>query len=161
MLRRKKHLVTSSATTVRYSLVTDEHSFIGDRGERIDVHGWSVYSAAGQPVLASDDGPIHADIWFTRIAGMPHHEDSQRPECAPGRPVTLVPEPTNPADKNAIAVYANRRLVGYVPRSAAKRLAPLLSGRRVEAQITTCYSEGGERIGAHMIFSLGTPFALH
>lgn len=47
--------------------------------------------------------------------------------CAPGEPVALRPEPTNPADPRAVAVYSVRGVqIGYVPAERAPRLAALL-----------------------------------
>ncbi|MFZ3484179.1 HIRAN domain-containing protein [Sphingomonas sp. 3-13AW] len=45
--------------------------------------------------------------------------------CAPGEPVQLVPEPKNPKDENAIAVFSCRGVqIGYL---TAER-APFISG---------------------------------
>lgn len=47
-------------------------------------------------------------------------------------PVRIVPEPDNPYDKNALAVYvghAGKVLhVGYIPRDMAAQIAPLIDG---------------------------------
>ena len=52
------------------------------------------------------------------------------PSFAPGQPLELVPEPDNPHDPNAIAVWnAGRSLhVGYLPREYAAKLAKDLGG---------------------------------
>jgi hypothetical protein len=55
-------------------------------------------------------------------------------------PIRIVPEPTNPYDPNALAVYAaiapgEILQVGYVPRDLALILAPLLDGESVMARV--------------------------
>jgi hypothetical protein len=45
--------------------------------------------------------------------------------CSPGEPVELIPEPTNPADERAVAVFSARGIqIGYL---RAER-APLIGG---------------------------------
>jgi hypothetical protein len=66
------------------------------------------------------------------VAGTSHRQDAlQGPAFAPGEPVQLIPEPTNPYDRNAIAVWdTNRRKhAGYVPAELAPTLAPIFRGR--------------------------------
>lgn len=50
------------------------------------------------------------------------------PDPVPGEPAELVPEPTNPADPYAVAVWAGadgqRRRIGYLDRGVAARVAP-------------------------------------
>lgn len=44
--------------------------------------------------------------------------------CKPGALVSLVREPDNPADPQAVAVYAECGQIGYLSRDDAERLAP-------------------------------------
>ncbi|SCY89289.1 HIRAN domain-containing protein [Novosphingobium aromaticivorans] len=55
--------------------------------------------------------------------------------CAPGEPLELRPEPTNPADPSAVAVYSCRGVqIGYVPAERCARIASLIGqGREVTA----------------------------
>ncbi|MGH7559145.1 MAG: HIRAN domain-containing protein [Gemmatimonadota bacterium] len=50
----------------------------------------------------------------------------------PGVPVALVPEPSNPADPNAIAIWDYRRewRVGYLSRAVAKKVARAIREER-------------------------------
>lgn len=56
----------------------------------------------------------------------PRRADTPDPE--PGEPAELVPEPANPADPYAVAVWAGeggqRRRIGYLDRGVAARVAP-------------------------------------
>lgn len=41
----------------------------------------------------------------------------------------LVPEPDNPYDKNAVAVYIENLKVGHIPKTIARRMSEALAGR--------------------------------
>ena len=78
-------------------------------------------AASGEPVDWDDP----------RIVVVPVAGVSFRPEAVadssfdPGRPLTLVPEPENEHDPNAVAIWNEERTLqaGYVPREAAASLA--------------------------------------
>ena len=55
--------------------------------------------------------------------------------CVPGEPVDLVPEPRNPADPNAVAVFSVRGVqIGYVTAERAPLVGGMLrAGREVQA----------------------------
>ena len=55
--------------------------------------------------------------------------------CAPGEPVSLVPEPRNPADPNAVMVLSARGVqIGYLPAERAPWIGGMLrAGREVRA----------------------------
>lgn len=55
--------------------------------------------------------------------------------CVPGEPVDLVPEPRNPADPNAVAVFSVRGVqIGYVTAERAPLVGGMLrAGREVRA----------------------------
>jgi len=70
---------------------------------------------------------------------------------APGRPLALVPEPENPHDPDAIAVWdVDRRLqAGYVPADATARVPP-------EAQAVSLWEfrgEDGRRVGLRVLIA--------
>lgn len=54
--------------------------------------------------------------------------------CVPGEPIGLVPEPKNPADPNAIAVFSSRNVqIGYLTADRAPRIGGMLrNGRPIE-----------------------------
>jgi hypothetical protein len=82
----------------------------------------------------------------TRVAGVTfENRQSVIERCTPGQRVVLRPEPDNPYDANAIAVYAVfgdfmfgevEEQIGYLPAALAAALVsffpPLVSGRIVE-----------------------------
>ena len=52
------------------------------------------------------------------IAGFQHHEGALAlKDMKPGKKLSLVPEPDNPFDAEAVALYYKGRKVGYVPSS--------------------------------------------
>ena len=48
-------------------------------------------------------------------------------------PVDLLREPTNPYDENAVRVFVDSMMVGYIPAAFAKEMAPMIdAGRRYD-----------------------------
>lgn len=73
------------------------------------------------------------------IVGESHYQDALDTICG-GKTVDghehycvayLVPEPTNPHDRNAIAVHIDNLKVGHIPASLAPRMAAAMQGRTV------------------------------
>lgn len=59
--------------------------------------------------------------------------------CAPGDPVELRPEPENPADEHAIAVYSERGVqMGYIPSQRAPWMGKIL---RMGHEVTAIFQE--------------------
>lgn len=57
-----------------------------------------------------------------------------------GDPIMCLPEPENPFDENAIAVYVSRLpksalQIGYIPREQASIFAPLMDGEAVVGKV--------------------------
>jgi len=48
------------------------------------------------------------------------------------KPVKLIPEPNNPNDKNAVAVYFAGELVGYISRDDNQRILDILNNRSIK-----------------------------
>lgn len=70
--------------------------------------------------------------------------------CRPGEPVDLLPEPNNPADPNAIAVFSCRGTqIGYLRAERAPIINTYLSRGRITGAIFQEPSDGGAiiRIG--------------
>lgn len=82
----------------------------------------------GSYVYDDDVPEVWQGVWATYLAGAEKNRDSGRREFDVGRVVTLVPEPDNPYDRNAIAVRSadGRYKAGYIGRdetAAVRRLA--------------------------------------
>lgn len=60
-------------------------------------------------------------------------------KLAGNEPCRIIPEPSNPYDANALAVYVAQDggifQIGYLPRELAERVAPILDGEAVMVNI--------------------------
>jgi hypothetical protein len=83
--------------------------------------GYLLRDAASEQVVRRDDPRIHV----VPVAGVSYRLDTLQDDAfAPGRRLTLVPEPDNEHDPNAIGIWdADRRAqAGYVPAEIARDL---------------------------------------
>ena len=62
-----------------------------------------------------------------RVKGVGHSVTADERDLYGDREYLLVPEPDNPTDPSAVAVYGKGRRVGYVSTSRAATVAPLLA----------------------------------
>ncbi len=101
--------------------------------------GFRLRDAASGEVVRWED----PRILVVRVAGVSFRADAlQDPSFEPGRTLALVPEPENPHDSQAVAVWNEERTLqlGYVPRE----IAPTLAGD--EQAISLWRVEGGLRV---------------
>lgn len=92
-------------------------------------------SLASQPTAVMLSGGLEVGV-----VGESHYQDALTAIVGGKRPdsvriptqATLVPEPDNPYDPNAVAIYIDGRKVGHLPRPAAQAFAPV--GRRLAEQ---------------------------
>lgn len=91
------------------------------------------------------------------VAGTSHRQDAlQGPAFAPSEPVKLIPEPSNPYDRNAIAVWdTNRRKhIGYVPAELAPTLGHIFRGREpFGATVFFEFLQGKRRIALSVLLA--------
>jgi hypothetical protein len=86
------------------------------------------------------------------VAGASYRLDALQDDAfSPGRPLTLVPEPDNPHDANAVGIWdAERRLqAGYVPAEVAPQVAP-------DSQPVALWEfrdEDGRRVGLRVLIA--------
>jgi hypothetical protein len=110
--------------------------------------GYRLRDAATEQLVRDDDPRIHV----VPVAGVSYRlDDVQADGFAPGRPLALVPEPHNPHDPNAIAIWdADRRVqAGYVPAELARAL------RAEEWQAVSLreFGEAGRRGGLRVLLA--------
>jgi hypothetical protein len=101
--------------------------------------GYRLRDAASGEVVRWED----PRILVVPVAGVSFRPESlDDPSFDPGRRLALVPEPDNPHDPNAVAVWNEERTlqVGYVPRETA----PALAGD--EQAVSLWRVEGGLRM---------------
>lgn len=66
----------------------------------------------------------HYDTFF--IAGFQYHDGALAlGKLKPGKKLNLVPEPDNPYDPNAVALYRKGIMLGYVPKGQNALIAQL------------------------------------
>ena len=81
--------------------------------------------AAVSPIGAAGDRSVL--IQDSPIAGFQFHRgDEIWPSLTVGAPLTLVREPNNRHDANAVAVYFQKDKLGYVPRGENSAIAQML-----------------------------------
>ena len=89
-------------------------------------------------------------VRVVKLAGASYRADALQDDAfAPGRRLTLVPDPDNEHDPNAVAVWdTERRLqAGYVPAE----IAPELSGDEQAVSLWEFRGEDGSRIGLRIL----------
>jgi HIRAN domain len=115
-----------------------------ERGES----GFWLRDAASGDAMKWDDPRVRV----VKLAGASYRADALQDHAfAPGRRLTLVREPENEHDPNAIAVWdADRRLqAGYVPAE----VAPELRGDEQAVSLWEFRGEDGQRIGLRVLLA--------
>ena len=70
---------------------------------------------------------LRRHVWVTWMAGLWRHiDEAQDPSFSPGRTLALIPEPDNPFDPRAIAIWNAERTktAGYLPHATVEKLTP-------------------------------------
>jgi len=106
---------------------SQERYWYPDEGGQVWVAGYQLLDDDGR--FMGREAARERGLIVTGVAGAgAHHADAlQSPDAAPGRPLSLVRDPGNEYDANAIAVEtASRERLGFVGRELAAELAPRL-----------------------------------
>ncbi len=111
-------------------------------------------------LLQDDETPVLPGVVYTPVAGVSFHDDVlQLPHFGAGKSVEIRPEPANPRDRNALAVFGEGERVGYLPDRIASALAP--SGTRIgHGVILMEWSVNGARQGIWILGSMHVRFSL-
>ena len=115
--------------------------------ERGEAGYWLRDAATGRPLSWKDPR-----LLVIKVAGTAYRaEELQDDAFAPGRRLALVPEPDNPHDPDAVAVWdADRRLqAGYVPAT----FAPELRGDEQAVSLWELRDDGGRRVGLRALIA--------
>ena len=106
------------------SLVTADYELEPSQGD--EGQGFVVRRISDDQRLRWQTLPKRDGLEAVPVAGTSHRLDAlQDSSFAPGQPLALVPEPANPYDPNAVAIWnAGRTLqAGYLPKERAAKLA--------------------------------------
>ncbi len=97
----------------------------------------AVLALAVPPATAETDGRIEVLVQQSPLAGSQYYAlSSVWSEIRPGDRLSLIREPENRHDANAVRVEWNGRRLGYVPRAENRALAAAMDrGERVEARV--------------------------
>lgn len=121
-----------------------------ERGELEGGRGYWLRDAATGDALRWDDARLaEAGVHVLPVAGTSHRNDAlQDAAFAPGTALTLVAEPENEYDPNAIGIWdADQKLqVGYVPAEHAAELELPL-----QALVLWEWRDGDRRVGLRML----------
>lgn len=143
--------------------------FLGDGRCSIEVADGEVVGVGFKPFLdkartveliEDERAPVLPGVVYTRVAGVSFHDDViQLPHFGAGKNVEIRPEPGNPRDRNALAVFGGGHRVGYLPDPIASVLAP--SGTRVgHGVILMEWSTNGARHGIWVLGSMHVHLSL-
>jgi hypothetical protein len=115
--------------------------------ERGESGYWLRDAATGEAVRWNDER-----LLVVPVAGASYRLDDLQDEAfAPGRPLSLVPEPGNPHDANAVGVWDEERRVqaGYVPADRASEVA---AGAQA-VSLREFRADDGRRVGLRILIA--------
>jgi hypothetical protein len=102
-----------------------EFETAADDGTALYGRGWVIHDEDDLAVAEADPLLASEQILIFNVAGVTFRPKALQERCFnPGNEVRLIPEPTNPVDKNAIAVWdhARRHHLGYVPKGRTSEI---------------------------------------
>jgi HIRAN domain-containing protein len=117
----------------------------------------------GYVVIRADDGrrlswetlPRSDGLESVDVRGESHRTEAlQSSTFAAGAPLTLIPEPENPYDPNAVGVWdeARTRQAGYIPREHAARIGKRLrAGEPVRCIVMWEERRRGQRVSLRVL----------
>jgi hypothetical protein len=93
-----------------------------------------------------------------KVKGISHYQDAAS-HCRIGDKVTLVPEPDNPHDRNAVRVDCHQRRIGYIAKDLAPRIQPLSRQGRVTAVVSEVVGERRSDfcLGIELLITISPP----
>jgi len=149
---------TSALPILTFHAVRETYPFTADDGTTIWASGYTLLDdATGTYVKLHEQHLDNPHCLLCRVAGTSHRRDALQDErFAPGSPVTLRPEPTNPYDRNAVGVWddSGTLQIGFVPAEHSERIAAdMRSGSQLGGVMMREFrrAENGPRVGLHML----------
>ena len=93
----------------------------------------------------------------TNVAGVSYRQEAVS-SCFEEQSITLVRDPSNPHDKNAIMVFAGNEHIGFIPRDMNKGFAEYMdSGRNLDAEIHKIIGGTSDKPNTGIIIALYLP----
>jgi hypothetical protein len=119
--------------------------------------GWVIHDSKTDSAFEEADPLLDdASILIFNVRGVTFHKDALQQSCFnPGHEVLIVPEPDNPVDEDALAVWDTRRRhhLGYVPKERTWRFRVSLDGNRDSRAYVwwDWHKTNGERCGVKVV----------
>jgi hypothetical protein len=139
-------LLTSNNTQADFELV----QFSTAGGE-----GYVVQRIKDEQRLSYWSLPVSQGLYAFDVAGVTYRKEAlQDPAFSPGKRLAIIPEATNPADPEALAVWdgACRLHVGYVPRDCPSKMKKRMAKEEGFTYVSMWESrEGKVRIGLRVL----------
>jgi HIRAN domain len=141
------------------AFASHERSFVDDDGIQLNGHGlWPLLLDDGdEPFWISYESPSlegRSDLLHLKVAGIKYRELSTRLSTAgnPGEGLRITPEPRNPKNKDAHAIYAsNDSHLGYVYDDDLGDVRTALAQGWVAVSAWEWRYENGERCAMHVL----------
>jgi hypothetical protein len=125
-----------------------EYATESDGGERLDGSGFQLREDDGRALAWNDDALAAEGVAIFGVAGVSYRLDAAQSDAfAPGRLLSLVPDPENEFDPNAIGVWDQERRdqVGFVPADRAAELGSRLAREQLAAVVLWEWRKEGKR----------------
>jgi hypothetical protein len=106
---------------------------------------WLMETTTSKLVTVGNRHLAKLGIWTANVRGIDYHKANARAtDTAPGRTLEMAREPDNAHDRNAIAVLAEGKSIGYFNRQMAAKLAKLMDAGLVLEAISLAGSPRGK-----------------
>jgi len=106
---------------------------------RVGAAAWAIFTAVLTAIVVAAPEPASSEIvvQVSLTAGLRYHDaKAVWDQMRVGDPLTLVREPANPYDNNAVRVDWNGHQLGYIPRAENEAIARQMDrGNRLQARI--------------------------
>jgi hypothetical protein len=125
-----------------------EYATESEDGERLDGSGFQLRDGGGRALAWNDDALADEGVAVFGIAGVSYRLDvAQSDAFVPGRLLSLVPDPENEFDPNAIAVWdeERREQIGFVPSDRAVEIGARLARNQPAAISLWEWRKDGKR----------------
>lgn len=88
---------------------------------------WLMETTTSKLVVVGNRHLAKLGIWTATVRGIDHYRGAVvETNASPGQRLELVREPGNPHDRNAVQVLVEERVVGYINKQMAARVAKLM-----------------------------------
>ena len=124
-----KQLAVVPLPDLALTLIDHTSEYRGRDGGVVTVCGFDLQYRNGTDLVLSDYVPVANRVYYFRVAEVKYHETAaQSDSFTPLSQVSLVQEPSNAHDPNAIQVLGRAgECIGYVPKGAAAKMSSLMN----------------------------------